>query len=856
MITNPSAQKNKPYFGSYPGSDPFLISTPSQGQHTGSSSQFMPNNPLGTRPSSAQANNWPRGSGAAISRSFSTPPDPYGIARQLKKPSLEEFLSKINVPKELVLSYSEIEEKLQKLDCNEPYSFIRLTNHFFHKLERTTVLSVRQRANLFRNFFLLENENYLYFLDEIQRNLTITELFNSKLLSAYVQMPAKFRSSFVKEAKSVSTHAKDIHDIFYMHCTLYNHYYEEKNLKLKKGLELIKPYLPKIFHENFNKEKGIYFLSEYAEKDLKKLLFILKQTKSFAPRIFREHPVQLIQWLFSSVEKEILEYLPQILNSLEQIPLHHFEMIIGFSYAINYLEKIPEYARNQVISAAEILSFPSMNFYKTANFLTQFTDLQKKGKDIIKIAKHVAVFCVDEAKLNYIPALIDWVKNAIDNQNIENLPCIQTQPKIIKDIKSGILAFDVYEKKIDFFTQRNQLIKIFENLIQEFLNLGRISPPWDSMPLSIMAPFKNEILKGMGNTFDQSVLNNPNPDVHRIRSYFQLLNDRHLEKFLLLNPNFSYKNIQDFLVNHPLIKISKHNPKGPEAAFLAYETHCLKKEFIDPAMRRAKELNVPLVVVANLTYGGTALASFPDDTLKEMERMGVKFIYTKQPSSSYPSDNPNYFEPGIFTSNDIRYIFDKKPLMLVIDASASSNRFPMAFKGFQHVATEVNLVREVKPYARWAQKGLDGNPLYPNELNDSDRHVMRKEAQRYQNHWGINEIYDFHYANLSSHRYLEPDFFNEVPQAFSWKNVRTPGMICVQTAMNHDDIVQRADAGDAMAQETLEITKGHKHMPAAFNDDSHAQHIDLFNENNVLKLRSRLDLAAQRKYRLLSFTSE
>jgi len=383
--------------------------------------------------------------------------------------------------------------------------------------------------------------------------------------------------------------------------------------------------------------------------------------------------------------------------------------------------------------------------------------------------------------------------------------------------------------------------------------VSKMEPPWDTMPLSLLLPFRARVQRHLASAhpdkLDRKAFH-PDDEVARWVNYFQLLEEPHLKKFLEACPDFNYQAMAkvigttrarvDFIEAAKKIDIA-------EAALLAFETRMVQKKFVGPALAKAKELGRPLVVVPNLTYGGTAATALG---LRQLAAQGVKILPTKQ-GSTPAHENPQVLA-NLFSSEELQYILEERPLVLVLDGS-ENNRFPDAFRGYRNMAALLNSVQGVDAYADWAKGGLDEEPFRPH---------LRSHAHMQKNATAIaaalappDKGFGLHFASTGATP-LETGF-GERPGPFSWENVTGPGFVCVQTAMSREDIQAEADRGDQEAAHALRLfdeakQPGQVHRLAAFDDLKAAQTPQLYTgERGNAKLNPPVHRPARDHYKTL-----
>jgi hypothetical protein len=511
----------------------------------------------------------------------------------------------------------------------------------------------------------------------------------------------------------------------------------------------------------------------------------------------------------------------------------------------------PELAADVTTSLCR-LSFTSITAEQRGDLLHILAAAARRGVNVTDVAAHAAAFHSAISKPDLLPVIVRWLielpqdqRNALPRaSDITKVVLAPNAPRWIQLVRGNAPP------------GKDVRVNWRRGCLDAMLPGPTISPPWDSMPLTLLLPFKSEIRArieaehpgAMRALSDKAF--NPAEVVHCKVSYLRLLEAPHAPKFLSQNPEFSYKDSLSVLRSGQTSATTAIAERAAidrvESLFLAYETHVLRDRVLRPAREKAKALGVPLLLVGNLTYGGTALTSLPLREYKE--RYGVDMIFTKQGSTEAAlGKEPHILNPNLFSQDELAYIFKRRPLVVVADGS-ESDHLPKSFRGYRNLVARINTAQGLNPYALWARRGLDDTPFESMRKHEPlDRYITKlaQESPR------ANAIFDLHYVTLSGNP-LKTRFFNENPPDFSWDNVTGPGVICVNTTLAHEDIEREAQSGDLRARRVLSVAAGRRHVKAAFDDDDRAQKVDIYRGESGLKLKPRVHRSARDAFIALS----
>ena len=267
-----------------------------------------------------------------------------------------------------------------------------------------------------------------------------------------------------------------------------------------------------------------------------------------------------------------------------------------------------------------------------------------------------------------------------------------------------------------------------------------------------------------------------------------------------------------------------------EIHFLNLEALYLRR-FIDELRANAQQHGRPILVVENLTYGGVALSPIK----KQLEADGVRVISTRI-GSTESHENPGLIRDDVFSDEDLLYIAQKLPIVVVVDGSTSvgsgrtsSGHFPDAYQGYRNVFMIMNeaLGLTADPQIRFPvgeqHSGVPLNiPVTPqwDELSSKIRSlgVTPERPKPYDMHfWTPGEA-----LTIREHHEDLP----VTPKISAADSVTGPSLIVVQSTMDHQAVVSAAGK-DAAAARTLQLVKAtgvpaeHEHKPAHFDDRKH-----------------------------------
>lgn len=359
-----------------------------------------------------------------------------------------------------------------------------------------------------------------------------------------------------------------------------------------------------------------------------------------------------------------------------------------------------------------------------------------------------------------------------------------------------------------------------------------MASPWDTLPLRFLLPFRERMGEALRNhhpvALDRKAFDIADPE-HRLADYYSLLEETHLWKCLSLesNKDFNFEKAKEIQGNAGvrrafLAKAEKINRF--EADCLAYEALRMERRMIEPARQKAKALDIPLMVMTNATSGNTAGTPLG---LRKIQERGVKVWSLKQPSTG-TSSRPHALHTAPLTAELMAHFFEKPkpPLVLVLDFSKELHH-PRAFRRFRNLAAAINQAWGLDASESWKRAGLDTTPFDPSQTDDPlliER--FKKQASGFP---APEKGLELHYASLTSAKLSTS--FGENPVPFAWENVNGHAIVCVQTAISHEEIERAAEIdGDPVAMELIKTAKrlGVRHETGYFDDDDDAQNPWIF----------------------------
>jgi hypothetical protein len=488
---------------------------------------------------------------------------------------------------------------------------------------------------------------------------------------------------------------------------------------------------------------------------------------------------------------------------------------------------------------------------KCLHELRRFSDAQ-----VLEASATVAALWTPEFPPKKLPSLMRWALGLTPAQR-EALP---RSPQDGRWTNASDFVFEMTARAMSFPVKAPDLADgapLWHDAIGEIVDGAK--PPWDTLPLTLLVPFKDRVASALASAhpdkLDRKAFDAEDPEC-RLVNYFQLLDEMHAVKYLSGHPYFdrvaaervtgSSEARQDFLDK-------AHEVQAAESVMLAYETRVLRKRFIDPAIQKARELGVPLVIVPNLTGGGTSATALG---MRELAAQGVKVFATKQASTESFENSQELAH--LFTGEQVEFMVQKRPLVVVLDASPNA-RHPDAFRGYRNFTAVLNHAQGLDARADWEKGGLTGDPFRPERPSQDalDRKVAAMARDRPRPERGLG----LHYASAGES--LLKTSFGESPGKFAWSQVKHPGVVCVQTSLSLADIEAAERRKDPEAREALKafdrtkLAPNQVHKWAPFDDDDHAQSPLLYlGKRGNLKFNPPVHLLTRQFYKALEQLAE
>jgi hypothetical protein len=608
---------------------------------------------------------------------------------------------------------------------------------------------------------------------------------------------------------------------------------KENRIKLRKLIDNIKIRGAKNIHPKYGSslEKLLYDLLN----DLKSTCLYVNNHSSF------NEVIKYVDLFPESAYFDIVGYMSSLIRAHQQI-----NSICEQTSQLTHVHKL-----------TQALCFDSVaDNRERAEVMKLLHQIYLSNKNVTKITQCTLALHSENSNSTLLIPLIKWISD-LSSDNFRFLQSLIPQPEIpfeSMQLNPDIPLWFQISSKTAGKTNAN-IPHNWKLCIQNILSTFSMQNPWDSMPLSLLLPFKDELEK-------QRLYLKKNDICKYKLNYLDLLNTPQAYKFLSNRNDFSYL---DFCsVGKPnygqsLGVIDKSKLIHPiSVEFLAYQTLHFEKKVLLPAIDKARKLKLPLLVIGNVTNGNTALTAL---NFEKFKKENIKTMFTKQASTDFGArnkKNPNLLNQNLLSQEQLKYIIKNKPLILVVDVGSQGDRHPAAFRAYRQVAGMINQARGIDPYPIWRAQGLDDTPLLPQKRHQP----LRREIQRLVRETSsasssAKSFFELHYTSQMN-RPQPTQFFKEVPPQFSWDNVKGSGMVCVQMAMTLQEIEMNAHHGDYLAQDLLQKSQNYQYIysPPIFDDDNNAQTPEVFLENQVVKIEEPLHRLARDAYERMKMDNE
>jgi len=290
---------------------------------------------------------------------------------------------------------------------------------------------------------------------------------------------------------------------------------------------------------------------------------------------------------------------------------------------------------------------------------------------------------------------------------------------------------------------------------------------------------------------------------------FDPRNERHLAiNFALLSmerPDVTWEDYQAMAADTVNGREKDAEAVDARFYFLAYEARLLA-DLIEQL-----EAMGPVLIVKNLRNGEFILAPI-EEALKRRPRVRV----TEARSSSTRSHADPYYLPQILSDEDLKYILEQQPYIVVID----STKTPDHYTGGSAVGYPNWLAA-----LHWALLQTDENlpASFQNTLREKNREAfvqLRARVHRVAPGRKLRRPYRLGFWNPSGRQLLLPEGKEGFTDVYEPTGERA--MVVVQSALFHHDIVAKADAGDPLANAVIEKTEGARNDPSHWDDRNDA----------------------------------
>jgi HEAT repeat protein len=124
--------------------------------------------------------------------------------------------------------------------------------------------------------------------------------------------------------------------------------------------------------------------------------------------------------------------------------------------------------------------------------------------------------------------------------------------------------------------------------------------------------------------------------------------------------------------------------KQAEIVYAAHEATVLE-EFVSQVRQKARSLGREVLVMPNLSYGRFAEIFVEGDMRLDDVELAMSKI-----GSSQTHDNPYYLDPRFIRSQLLQRFVSEKPVIIVVDGSVHTDRYPDAYQGYLNLAIAID----------------------------------------------------------------------------------------------------------------------------------------------------------------------
>ncbi|MCX5699927.1 MAG: HEAT repeat domain-containing protein, partial [Candidatus Omnitrophica bacterium] len=282
---------------------------------------------------------------------------------------------------------------------------------------------------------------------------------------------------------------------------------------------------------------------------------------------------------------------------------------------------------------------------------------------------------------------------------------------------------------------------------------------------------------------------------------------------------FSYDSYKDFISGvHRPGQVHLSASQFAEIDYAIYEAIKLL-DFIDGLISQGKTINKEIVVVANMSYGGFVI----DIIEEELARRGIKIIRTKI-GSSQCHENPWYFVEDLFNENDLLYIANNRPVMIVVDGTkhlvdregdqGKRGRYPDAYQGYRNFILAFNeaLANALNDREMRYRQDLGKDGDFIAGFGASFTKLRDKIIGLLKGARASKDYYDFKFWNPGDLKSILREKRQPVAEADNVKpeQIRGPAIVFANAVLMDEDI----------PAELKRINANSTHQPAELDDNS------------------------------------
>jgi hypothetical protein len=363
--------------------------------------------------------------------------------------------------------------------------------------------------------------------------------------------------------------------------------------------------------------------------------------------------------------------------------------------------------------------------------------------------------------------------------------------------------------------------KAWLRCFKEMLSHNAMLPPWDTMPMARLLPYRSEASYLLEQTHPGAAARKQfsrDDDSDRLVNYLQLLHQDHMATYLSTPEAVGFNYQKAMLVStqaRELYVAAAERLDDVEGEFQWYETKRFMKTIYEPLVNIAKEQNRPLILVPIPRSGLTPVTAMG---LPKVRANGVRVIPVKQPSTGVPltPGNPPLVRTPLLSELIQSMVAQPTPIVLAVDVTSGS-AYPRSFRRLETLCEELN--------RHWfSSEGLNpsmhGELPFPTSISADEAVIgalIRRLASQVQ---APKKRLQVHYVDLARDD-VAVTGTSEIPSRFKLENVKGGDIVCCRIAMRHEDIELSGRGPDGDAEAARVVSLG-QHKMDPFNDSKDA----------------------------------